>query len=137
MEDFVRYKSGYLYQTVADYIVDVSIFPKKAIETYFLSLTEDGLLKIKRGYSWDGPSGPAIHTKNFIRGSLIHDALYQLIRLNKLSTNFRLNADKELQYACKKDGMCSLRAWWVYKAVRLFAVSAASPENAKKVLKAP
>ena len=45
-----------------------------------LEITSEGELIIRNGYSWDGPSGPTIDTKNFMQGSLIHDALCQLMR---------------------------------------------------------
>lgn len=137
MRPQIKYKSGYKYQTVVDYTVFVAIFPKQDIETHFLILTKDGTLKIKNGYAWDGPSGPAIDSKNFMRGSLVHDALYQLIRTGLLSANVRLIADQELRKICLEDGMWRVRAWWVYRSVRWFAASAASPENKKEVLIAP
>ena len=33
--------------------------------------------------------------------------------------------------------MSSIRAWWVYKGVRIFAEDAAKPENKKPIIKAP
>ena len=45
----------------------------------------------------DGPSGPAIDTKNFMRASLVHDALYQLMRLGTLDKSRRQYADRLLQ----------------------------------------
>ncbi|HGF5283826.1 TPA: hypothetical protein ACF376_003024, partial [Vibrio parahaemolyticus] len=49
-------------------------------ESSYLSLSEQGLLTIKKGYSWDGVSGPAIDTRNLILVSLVHDELYQFMR---------------------------------------------------------
>jgi hypothetical protein len=85
----------------------------------------NGFLHIKAGYCWDGPSGPTIDTENFMRGSLIHDALYQLMREGKISLSYRRRADELLREICLKDGMSRLRAWWVYWGVRLFARFAA------------
>ena len=45
----------------------------------FLSLKE-GLLIIKKGYAWDGASGPVIQTETLIDASALHDALYQILR---------------------------------------------------------
>jgi len=53
-----------------------------------LKADSDGGLLIKAGYSWDGPSGSAIDTKNFMQGSLVHDALYQLLRENILYESY-------------------------------------------------
>jgi hypothetical protein len=61
--------------------------------------------RISKGYAWDGPSGPTIDTGNFMRGSLIHDALYQLMRTGNLPTSFRERADLLLRKTCIDDGM--------------------------------
>jgi hypothetical protein len=87
---------------------------------------------------WDGPSGPTIDSLTFMRGSLVHDALYQLMRENHLNhSEYREPADRVLQKICKEDGMWSLRAWWVYHGVRLFADPAADPADKKPVTRAP
>lgn len=94
----------------------------------FLGIDENGLLTIKIGYAWDGPSGPAIDSKNFMRGSLIHDALYQLIRERILPPSTRKRADEILKEVCIQDGMSAFRAWYVYQGVRLGGASAAKPD---------
>ena len=87
-----------------------------------------GKLLIKTGYSWDGPSGPTIDTKNFMRGSLVHDALYQLMREGVLEQYDRKRADDILREICRADGMSRLRAWGVYHAVRKFGAGSARPD---------
>ncbi len=72
----------YKYQLMADYILQIDIKPIQNIELKFLSLSSEGALPIKKFYAWDGPSGPTIDTRDFMRGSLVHDALYQLMRLD-------------------------------------------------------
>lgn len=116
----VFYKKGYEYQLEESFHLITGITPEKGGGNDFVWLDEDGFLTINRGYAWDGPSGPAIHTTNFIRGSLVHDALYQLIRLGVLSLEQRRLADYLLKLIIKEDGMSSLRAWWVHKAVETF-----------------
>lgn len=135
MKPNIKYKDGYQYQLVEPYAVGVSI-PSRPIQTKYLRL-EGGLLTILDGYAWDGPSGPSIHSLNFMRGSLVHDALYQLIRQGQLGSCWRDEADRELRRICKEDGMSSIRAWWVYKAVRLAGWWAATPAAIKKVFTAP
>jgi hypothetical protein len=55
-----------------------------------------------------------------MRGSLVHDALYQLMRERHLDIDIhRTAADLLLQQICKKDGMTSIRTWWVYQGVRI------------------
>lgn len=115
----MRYRAGYKYQLATDYSVQTSLRPSKNISHGFITLTRSGLLTIKAGYAWDGPSGPTIDTKNFMRGSLVHDALYQLMREGLLDLGWRETADQELRRICLEDGMSDIRAWWVYRGVRL------------------
>ena len=137
MTETIEYRSGYKYQLATEYGVQTGIYPLEAILTEFITLNMNGLLFIRRGYAWDGPSGPTIDTKNFMRGSLVHDALYQLMRQELLGSEWRYAADKELNKICLEDGMSKVRAWWVYRAVQRMAGFAASPENKKKVHVAP
>ncbi len=134
----ISYKSGYKYQLVEEYQVEISVTPEKNIQTNYIDLTTEGLLTIKNGYAWDGPSGPTIDTPNFMRGSLVHDALYQLMR-NKLidKEKWRKKADGDLKRMCVEDGMSRIRAWWVHEAVRCCGDSAASEGMRKEVKKAP
>lgn len=141
-----RETTNYKYQVVEDYSIPVKIYPK--IDIYepnsnnpFLKLSRNGVLTIFKGYSWDGPSGTTIDTKNFMRGSLVHDALYQLMRQNKISLEYREYADEVLKKICLEDGMSSFRAAYVFKAVRYFGESSAKPKNEieqqEKILEAP
>ena len=134
----IRYRSGYKYQLAEGYSVKVSVIPKEPIKTEFIALGIDGTLAIKRGYAWDGPSGPTIDTRNFMRGSLVHDALYQLMRDAGLSKEqWRDEADLELKRICLEDGMSSLRAWWVHRGVRVGGDPSASPDSRKPIHTAP
>jgi hypothetical protein len=96
-----------------------------------VAISGTGLLTINSGYSWDGPSGPTIATPTFMKGSLIHDALYQLIREQILPLSDRLRADEILREVCIKSGMARFRAWYVYRAVRLAGESSAKPDMLK------
>ena len=133
----IYYKSGYKYQLDTSYSVITSIMPKECIDTEFIKLYPNGTLLIRKDYAWDGPSGPTVDTKNFMRGSLTHDALYQIIRQGYLPRASRLQADLELKRICLEDGMSKIRAWWVYHGVRLGGGPAANPKNVKKVQTAP
>jgi len=122
----IKYQAGYKYQLAETYAVVVGIKPRVAILHDFICLTTDGKLIIGAGYAWDGPSGPTIDTKNFMRGSLVHDALYQLMREGLLSEECRSSADDELHRICLEDGMSWLRAWYVRLAVGRFGSSCAA-----------
>jgi len=133
----IKYRKGYKYQLYEDYTCHVDIYPTHDIIAEYIHLSKDGALLIKRGYSWDGTSGPTLDGKTNMRGSLIHDALYQLFREEHLSLKQRKQADLEFQKACLEDGMCKVRAWVDLVGLRKFGAFAASPENDKEVLTAP
>ena len=124
----IKYKSGYKYQLKDNYSVTIPVKPPADIITAYITLNTQGLLMLRDGYAWDGPSGPTIDTLTFMRGSLIHDALYQLMREGKLDrTVFREPVDQLLRAICIEDGMWPFRAWYVYQAVRRFARDATDP----------
>ena len=137
MTELIRYRSGYKYQLVETYSMRVAIEPAADIATDYVELTREGTITLNKSYAWDGPSGPAFDTKNFMRGSLVHDALYQLMRLEKLDAKvWRQTADRELRRICRDDGMTWIRASWVYRGVRAGGGPAASGEP-KPDLEAP
>jgi hypothetical protein len=137
VRSFIRYRSGYKYQLVEEYRVTVNVLPESDLLTDYIDLRKGGHLTIKKGYAWDGPSGPTIDSNNFMRGSLVHDALYQLIRHQFLQTHWKDTADRELRRMCREDGMSAIRAWWVYRGVKWFGKPAVMPEAKKPVLRAP
>lgn len=133
----IAYREGYKYQLVVSYDGNIPLYPPRDIRTEYIDLNKRGEILIRRGYAWDGPSGPAVDTSNFMRGSLIHDALYQLIRRGHLDRSMRGESDEILRKTCVEDGMSKARAWWVYTAVKTFAQRAAMPSNEPPVLHAP
>jgi hypothetical protein len=132
----MKYKAGYKYQLHQDESVFTGITPEAQIDGAFYTLCTSGLLTVKAGYAWDGPSGPTFDTKSFMRGSLFHDALYQMMGEGKLSVEkWRKLADKVLVDVCKADGMTAIRRAWVYAGVRVGGGSIASSPDI--VLEAP
>jgi hypothetical protein len=139
--DQIRYRAirQYKYQLVENYSVDTGLRRDKGarIPGDYVILEPGGRLHIKQGYAWDGPSGPTIDTKNFLRGSLVHDALYQLIRETALGESERAHADRLLRQHCLEDGMSAARAWYVWKAVQWFGKSSAAAEPPPVIETAP
>lgn len=133
----VRYKSGYKYQLAQHYFDFLKIKPEHYIVTDYIVLAQNGLLYIKKGYAWDGPSGLTFDTASSMRASLVHDALYELIRKGHLRQSDRMAADYELYERCIEDKMFKIRARLWLRAVRIGAGPAADPENKKKVREAP
>ena len=114
-----RLAKGYIQQV--DIAIDLSIF------TAYIGLDSSGVLDLREGYVWDGPSGPAIDTASFLRASLVHDALYQLMREGELSISYRKQADQIMRQIALDDRMPPWRARYAYRAVRWFAGRAALP----------
>jgi len=86
MDDkLISYRSGYKYQLAEDFHIQTFIKPENKVNNQFISLDKKGNLVVKSGYAWDGVSGPVIDTSNNLRASLVHDALYQLMRKKKIS----------------------------------------------------
>lgn len=135
MKDGIQYCEGYKYQLHQDYRVQTEI-KGHCVADAFYCLTTDGQLFIRAGYAWDGPSGPTIDTKSFMRGSLVHDVFYQMMREGQLPQSCFHAANDELRRMCREDGMWSVRAWWVWKAVEDFG-SAAAALQPEKILSAP
>lgn len=133
----MKYRKGYKYQLAEDEVFRTSIYPGIDIDTQFINLTRDGTLTVRSGYAWDGASGPTIDTKSSMRGSLCHDALYQLIRQKWLPETWRKKADDEIYKCLVQDGMWKWRAKIWRRELKKFAGFAADPKNVKKVYEAP
>ena len=131
----IKYKGGYKYQLAETVCVQTHIVDY-TVETEYIQLDKNGLLTVRHGYCWDGATWfPDL--KSIMRGSLFHDALYQLMRLKLISIDERKNADEMLEMLCVEDGMSVFVAASVYRAVRMFAADAAKPKNAKTIEVAP
>ena len=134
----MKYQDGYKYQlNVREVFTGTNITPPEAVVTKYISLYPSGLLVVRPGYAWDGPSGPTYDSKNSIRASLAHDALYQLMRMKLVDVGWRTDADILLDSILKQDGMWAARRWYWLKGVQWFAGGAADPSSRKKVLSAP
>ncbi len=90
-----------------------------------IELLHDGTLVISPGYFYDGPSGPTIDTPDSMRGSLVHDALYELMRRGLIPIESKPEADRLLESICVKDGMDPERAHVWYMGVTLAALGCA------------
>ena len=132
MDPIIFYKKRieYKYTLHAPYQYETGIKDVYFANNYLL-LDLDGNLTIAQNYTWDGPSGPAIDTRNFMRASLVHDALYQILREYpdmEHRKRFRKKADNVLRTICNDEDMFWFRSTYVYYAVRLFGGSRAKPD---------
>lgn len=125
----IRYRAGYKYQLRASYAVllpELADASRAPIVTDWIELDPDGTMRIRAGYAWDGASGPTWDSKSSMRGSLLHDAAYQLCRMGLLALSMRAAIDAMFRRICEEDGMWSPRAALWYHAVRIFAKPAAT-----------
>ena len=137
MRRYIKYSPGYKYQLRENYSVIVDIQGEN-VDSDFIELSEDGTLVIKKGYAWDGPSGPTIDTFDSMRGSLIHDALYQAMRDYGLDRDkYKSIADNEFKKVCLEDGMSWLRSFYFYWGVRAFGKNSTEPSGGYQVVVAP
>ena len=136
--DKIFYREGIKYYTTRDYEIQTGIPPPFEMHHGFISYYEDGRMEVRAGMPWDGPSGPTMDTKDSMRGSLIHDCYYELMRAGLLNPDFyRKDADKLLRRLCIEDGMYEWRADMWYVGVREGAGPAADPKSEKPELSAP
>ena len=132
----ITYKAGYKYQLIRADAFLVNIVPENEVDTQFISLDMSGMLQVKRGYAWDGPSGPTLDSKSAMQASLVHDALYGLMRDGFImGEKNRRKADKVFYMLLKRDGMWKIRAKVWYRSVRRWAKN--SSINGRPILEAP
>ena len=137
-EEFIEYSKGFKYQLRKTCVVTIPALASYAgISTRFISIGKGGRLVIRAGYAWDGASGPTIDTLSSMRASLVHDALYQLMRMGVIHEGFRKIADDLLCGIGKKDKMWVWRVHAWHKILSVVGASNAKKGNVKKVIKAP
>lgn len=133
----IYYKKGYKYQLTRTATLQTTFRPLQDLHTKFITLYKSGLLEIRAGYAWDGPSGPTFDTPSFMFGSLFHDALYQLVRMGLLPSTGWRKADEVLSSVCLAAGMFKLRVKWIMAGLKLASGRAAHKRNLKKEYEAP
>jgi len=103
------------------------------IDHKFFKLLPGGSLLVKRGYCADACSGPTLDDDTNMQAGVIHDSLYQMLRLGKLAIrkkDFNRNrklADLSFRDQLKADGMGRFRRFYYYWAVRIGAKKHALP----------
>jgi hypothetical protein len=125
-----RELTSYKYQLVKKFRYQTGILGFD-IDLEYIKLDSNGNLTVLKNYAWDGASGPTINTLNSMRASLVHDVLYQLLRMKELTQDQVIVSDKLFRKILIKDGMNSFRAWYWYKGLRLANGKAAKPGTQK------
>ena len=102
------------------------------VKTEYIELKKHGVLVIRKGYMWDGVTGlPSFATdamlKHTARGSLLHDAFYQLIRLRLLPAYLKNKIDLEMKKQFECDGLNKTIVGLFYQAVKNFGSQYCKP----------
>ena len=133
----IRYSEGYKYQLEELYACETPI-TGSLIEDDLFTLYESGLLVIRKGFAWDGASGPTFDTKSSMRASLVHDVFCVCMRDGRLSyEKWQDTVNEFFRQQCIEDGMWHWRAGLWHAAVEL--ADAGNPEQGRDrvVLTAP
>jgi len=128
---------GWKYRLADEYEIHIRFFEGEEGRGNEYVWLEYGRLAIRKGYAWDGPSGPTWDTPNWMRASLVHDAMYQLIRESHLPIALRKQVDLLMLKALREDGMSRARSRTAYIGVRMFGRRSAHPRPVRKILRAP
>ena len=136
------------YRYVLDHAYGHAVVYKQHVflEAQDMPLFEiDGnVLVVYPGYLTDGPSGATFDTDNAIAPAIMHDAVYQLLRMRRLPflakrtrkgirvkyhDKYRKWADKDFLSLLKAEGMFVVRRRLWYMALRFGGAGAAKPEG--------
>lgn len=131
------YRKGYKYQVARPYRIKLAIVPYAPVRLRFVEMDMDGELRILAGYAWNGASGPTWDTLNSMTGSLVHDVIYQLIRLGLIAPGYKDYGDQVLHDICTEDGMWKLRADYWRWAVLTFGMGSCLPSAEPPEMVAP
>lgn len=108
-----------LYSLGTDYHGITAVIGQQ-IDTHYCTLFDNGLLLLKSGFIWNGPSGPAINTPATLMPSALHDCLYRLIQEGELEKDHREASDYTYRDSLKTWGVPLWRRLLHFRAVRLF-----------------
>ena len=131
------FKRGYKYQVTRVYHIKLDIIPHDPIDLPFIKMDMEGNTEILPGYAWNGASGPTWDTLTSMIGSLVHDVIYQLIRLGLISPDHKEYGDNILDRICTEDGMYGWRANYWRWAVTKFGTGSCKPSAEPKEEVAP
>jgi hypothetical protein len=133
----IRYSEGYKYQLEALYACETPV-TGTLIEDDLFTLYESGLLVIRKGFAWDGASGPTFDSKSSMRASLVHDVFCICMRDGRLPyEKWQDTVNEFFRQQCIEDGMWAWRAGLWHAAVEL--ADAGNPDQGRDrvVLTAP
>ena len=118
MKDKSEYKTGYEHKTNCAWYFDTEVYPPETIETDLIRLTTKGSVRLRKHFSWNG-ANCCPEFKTSIRGSALHDALFQLLGSGLLDMKWLPQANKEMLKTCKKSGMWAITRVLIRTGLRI------------------
>jgi len=109
----VFYRHRDRYTLAEDYTVVIELKPPQSLTHQRISLSPEGRLMIKRGYSWQGPQGYTGKIFVQMRASLIHSALNDLLTTGQLEPGDTSSIDDICGKVITSDQYGSRRVWWI------------------------
>ncbi|MDA0780762.1 MAG: DUF1353 domain-containing protein [Rickettsiales bacterium] len=109
----------YKYRILEGFQLQTEIIPPKAIKSNFSSLSENGLLRIEKGFCIDGATG-GLDTEDVMRGAVIHDAFCNWQHQGLLDVEHRKEVDKLFRKTLLEDGVSDFRAGYMYAAIKTY-----------------
>ncbi len=135
--DISYHKGKFKYQLANDYVMNIGFSQASGLKTEFVELAADGKLTVKSGFAWDGVTGLAFDTRNFMRASLVHDALFLLLRHTGENLALHERADDLFLNIAKKDGVNAFRARLHYTSLYVGRKLSLLPGKQRSVHTAP
>jgi len=135
----IYYRDGYRYQLAEDFDMHTPIRPMGGLtaESEYITLTGNNRLYIKAGYAWNGANFVADRPGN-MRAALVHDALYQLMRLDLVDRRTqRRPADRLFVKMCREDGIGFILARAYAIGLWVGGKPSTMPTSSRAVLMAP
>lgn len=110
MKAEIKYIAGMKYQLAETYFIVTPVTGYNITDDFFV-LNQSGSLLIRKGFPWDGASGPTFDTKSSMRASLVHDVFCILMRDGRISyEKWQDTVNDFFEKMCKEDGMWGWRA---------------------------
>ena len=135
--DKLYFTSGYKHMVERDMHVFLPWLTGYDLDLFHIRLKPTGWMTIKRGWGWDGCSGPTFDTKSTRRGGCVHDAVSYLMRREHIPTDYKQLNDCAAYDQWLRDGMWKWRAnLWLWALVH-FGKGSVLPANKRVVKIAP
>lgn len=114
----IKYIRGRRRHTLKEVYTINTGLETKGFQSEKITLHTNGLLTLAQGFEWNGATG-IVDAKCFMRGSAVHDALYELIKQGVLNKSHRKQCDKLMRRIFHEDGTPWILSQLAYFGVRL------------------